>query len=232
MGNKKGYYRPWEMLPWGNTLTYIITHFLPFSTVFIKIMPDFKTSNISIVTLIWRFKFMPLQTFSEGDAIKASETNANNQYLQTLIQNSNTSLNTLIANKESSLNSAISNLSAACVKLTGEETITGNKTFSGTIKVPASNTVGTALQLAARGSRHVKLGDGTIIQWGYESTLGASSITLPTAFSDDNYALGTATLYNSNANVYTASIKTKSSSSFTYYLAASYGTFFWIAIGR
>lgn len=109
MGNKKGYYRPWEMLPWGNTLTYIITHFLPFSTVFIKIMPDFKTSNISIVTLIWRFKFMPLITFTEGQAIKASETNANNQYLKDLVQDSNTALNTLISNKESSLNSAITN---------------------------------------------------------------------------------------------------------------------------
>ena len=72
-------------------------------------MPDFKTSNISIVTLIWRFKFMPLITFTEGQAIKASETNANNQYLKDLVQDSNTALNTLISNKESSLNSAITN---------------------------------------------------------------------------------------------------------------------------
>jgi len=181
---------------------------------------------------------MALKTFSEGDAIKASETNANNQYLLGQITSGDSALNTLITSVQTSLNSAITNLSNACVKLTGTQTISGNKTFSGTstfsgiTKVPASTTAGTALQLAARGSRYVKLGDGTIIQWGYQSTSGASSITLPTAFSDANYALGTATLYNSNANVYTASIKTKSSSSFTYYLAASYGTFFWIAIGR
>lgn len=185
--------------------------------------------------------------------------NNNFEYLDdriTTVGQAITGWETQLANVNTTLTNSLNNLNSAAVKLTGSQTITGAKTFSGgatlsgttthsgalncsgaatftgTTKVPASSTAGTALQLAARGSRHIKLGDGTIIQWGYQSTSGASSITLPTAFSDANYALGTATLYNSNANVYTASIKTKSSSSFTYYLAASYGTFFWIAIGR
>lgn len=52
------------------------------------------------------------------------------------------------------------------------QTITGNKTFTGTIKVPASATVGTPVTTAAiyrtsvqNQSAYIKFGNGIIIQW-------------------------------------------------------------------
>lgn len=74
------------------------------------------------------------------------------------------------------------------VNLTGAQTISGAKTFTGTIKVPASTTAGSALQYTA-GSKanngYITLGNGLIIQWGRSNTDKSDSdtkVTYPTAF--------------------------------------------------
>lgn len=61
-------------------------------------------------------------------------------------------------------------LNNAMVKLTGNQSIAGTKSFTGRINVPNSTATGTALSVAARGSNYIKLGDGTIFQWGSSKT--------------------------------------------------------------
>lgn len=66
----------------------------------------------------------------------------------------------------------INNQIAQCVKLTGNQSVAGNKTFTGTVKVPNLATVGTAVATAAisktataNTSGYVKFGNGIILQW-------------------------------------------------------------------
>lgn len=70
------------------------------------------------------------------------------------------------------LTNAINTLAASVVKTTGNQTISDIKTFNGTIKVPNSATVGTAVNTAgisktakANTAAYVKFGNGLIIQW-------------------------------------------------------------------
>lgn len=97
-----------------------------------------------------------------------------------------------------------------CVKLTGAQTVAGNKTFTGTTslkktsisdtltvsggatftgttKVPNSVTAGTALALAERGTNYIKFGDGTILQWGAGTTSDHYIyVNLPVRYSSDS----------------------------------------------
>lgn len=73
------------------------------------------------------------------------------------------------------------------VKTTSTFTNSGGATFTGTTKVPASQTAGTALQLTSRGSNYLKLGDGTILQWGAETTSNHYTyVNLPIKYSSDS----------------------------------------------
>lgn len=70
------------------------------------------------------------------------------------------------------------------VKTTGTFSNSGGATFTGTTKVPASSTAGTALQLAYSDSGVLKLGDGTLFQWGIgETTNHYTYVNLDVAYS-------------------------------------------------
>lgn len=88
----------------------------------------------------------------------------------------------------------INNQIAQCVKLTGNQSVAGNKTFTGTVKVPNSATVGTAVATAAiskAANGYVNLGNGLILQWGRISMKHstAKTITFPTPFTSTNYSV-------------------------------------------
>lgn len=87
--------------------------------------------------------------------------------------------------KSSDVTSAINSLDAEVVKLSGDQTIAGTKTFSSAVKCAGSATTGTAITTTAiskSGNGYVKLGNGIIICWG--SVAGGSSVTVtfPTSF--------------------------------------------------
>lgn len=87
--------------------------------------------------------------------------------------------NTALTNAYNTLNSSV-------VKLTGNQTVNGTKTFTSPVYVPASTTPGTALRLAAYGSGYVKLGDGTLFQWGsaqMDSGRKTMLVSMPTSYS-------------------------------------------------
>ena len=94
---------------------------------------------------------------------------------------------------KTNLQNAINTLSSQCVKLTGNQSISGVKTFASSPYVPNSTTVGTALRLAGRGTAtasdsrrgYLKLGDGTLIQWGHsqmDSGRSTMLVSMPTSF--------------------------------------------------
>lgn len=130
------------------------------------------------------------------------------------------------------LENAITTLSSQCVKLTGNQSISGTKTFSSAPYVPNSSTVGTALRLADRGGGYIKLGDGTIFQWGNENTGSSTTktVSLHIAFS------GTYRVFLGDAGSDTAIEKQKvydyASKSFKVRSSSNNDSFNWLAIGR
>ena len=98
--------------------------------------------------------------------------------------------------KSSDVTSAINSLDSSVVKLSGDQTIAGTKTFSSAVKCANSATTGTAITTSAiskSANGYVKLGNGIIIQWGLakitQNSTATITITLPTAFSNTNYSI-------------------------------------------
>lgn len=91
------------------------------------------------------------------------------------------------------VDSTIASSLSSSVTTNTTQTITGSKTFTGTIKVPNSATVGTAIATQAiskSGNGYLKMGNGVIIQWGRSSAVGYDegvTVTLPAPFSNANY---------------------------------------------
>jgi len=82
-----------------------------------------------------------------------------------------------------------------------------NPTLTGTVKVPNSATVGTAVSTAAiskAANGYVKFGNGIIIQWGIKNATtttqhGGVDVTLPTSFSNAAYQLAFGLCTKSNS---------------------------------
>lgn len=111
-------------------------------------------------------------------------------------------------------------------------------TLTGTVKVPASTTSGTALQLSAQstgGNGYIKFGSGIIIQWGSVSLKGgtAKTINLPTSFAGTAYrvASGIDTTSQSGNEQNWIQIGSIKVGSFTLKRCDD-GTNHWIAVGH
>lgn len=130
------------------------------------------------------------------------------------------------------LTNSINTLDSSVVKLTGNQTVAGVKTFSSPVYVPNSTTAGTALRLVARGGGYIKLGDGTIFQWGNDNT-GSSktkTVSLHIAFS------GTYRVFfgdaGSNSAIESQKVYDYASKSFKVRSTSDNDSFNWLAIGR
>lgn len=141
---------------------------------------------------------MAYTELQEDTKIKASVLNANFQamkdYAQELISASDTTLDAKIEATKTSLTNSYNSLNAAAVKTSGNQSIAGNKTFTGTTKVPNSAAVGTACSTAdiSKGTNgFVKFGNGIIIQWGQFSSTNRTTtkVTLPTKFTKATYSV-------------------------------------------
>ena len=141
---------------------------------------------------------MAYTELQEDTKIRASVLNANFQsikdYASTLVGAVQSSVNAQIEAQNVSVDdkiATINNAVASCVKTSGNQTISGTKTFNGTVKVPNTATTGTAVSTQAiskSGNGYIKFGNGIIIQWGKNTVgTGNTDITLPTAFTSTNY---------------------------------------------
>lgn len=179
-----------------------------------------------------------LKVFEAGEDILASDTNDNNNYLKNRIDSSVTQLLGDIDGLRTNVESLQSSLSDY-VTLTGTQTISGNKTFSGTVSVPNSSTLGTALNttdISKSNNGYLKLGNGVIVQWGNLTKTGTSTtLTLPTAFSSaSSWGISVnpyhATSHKGDAYGVWLSDKTES----TIVISDSNGavqSYYWVAIG-
>lgn len=127
--------------------------------------------------------------FNAGDKVTAEETNKNNQLLKGWALDDKATqswVTSQLSSLSSTLTSQINSVSNGAVKTTGNQSIAGNKTFSGTVKIPNSAAAGTAVSTAAiskGGNGYVKFGNGIIIQWGTGTMKNANTtITFPIAF--------------------------------------------------
>jgi hypothetical protein len=123
--------------------------------------------------------------FAPGGKVTAEETNENNLLLKEwALDNSQSEayIDGKIATLTSNLNSQISSLNSQIAT----KAPLSNPTLTGTVKVPNSAEVGTAVATAAiskAGNGYVKFGNGIMIQWGTGSMKNANTtITFPTAF--------------------------------------------------
>lgn len=224
------------------TLSYQICYLLQ------EGIPDYDIgtnySNKSVVKLV-NGNEVALYVSLQNDNIGNSLTDTT--YWKEIVwgNNANTDLSNLttmgeqrfsdLATAIETLNTNLTNLNNSVVKLTGNQTISGTKTFNAAPKMPNSSAVGTGLALAARGSTHIKLGDGTLIQWG-TATVGtnlAVTVNLPVAYSNTSYTpivsdvMGSTTTTPSNQaayDVHTNYFRVKG--------GASGDGFVWITIGR
>lgn len=146
-----------------------------------------------------------------------------------------------IESYNTTLTNSINTLSSSVVKLTGNQTVAGNKTFTGTstftgqVKVPNSNVGGTALRLVEKGAGFIKLGDGTLIQWGNDNNSSSSytkSVSLYQNFKTDVYRVFLTNTGSNNAAFSDIKVYNLSASSFAI-RSSSYSNYFnWLAIGQ
>ena len=136
---------------------------------------------------------------------------------------------------KTALENAINTLDSQVVKLTGNQSISGTKTFTAAPRVPNSQTTGTALALAGRGSGYIKFGDGTIIQWGHltmDNNNYKATVSMPIAFSGsyrvvfgdsgaDSSTLDIQKVYDTSSKTFKVRSTAKNGDSFS-----------WLAIGR
>lgn len=136
--------------------------------------------------------------------------------------------------------SDVNSLDAEVVKLSGNQTIAGTKTFSSAVKCAGSATTGTAITTSAiskSANGYVKLGNGIIIQWGKFTTSSSDyqnfSVTFPTAFSNTNYSFCFQQARNGAASLYASQINSKTTTGVTgsYGIGNLSGGAMWIAIG-
>ena len=144
------------------------------------------------------------------------------------------SYNTTLTNNYNTLNSSV-------VKLTGDQSINGTKTFNSAPKVPATSTAGTALQLNSRGSNAdgywLKLGDGTLFQWGttsMESGRKTMLVSMPLSYSStSSYKVFLTDRGSDTSDIATQKVfEYTSTSSFKVRSNYSADQFNWFAIGR
>lgn len=136
--------------------------------------------------------------------------------------------------KSSDITSAINTLDSTVVKLSGNQTIAGTKTFSSAVKCAGSATTGTAITTSAiskSANGYVKLGNGIIIQWGKTSSNNNVTVTFPTAFTSTP-TLSTSVV-RSAGDSYAPVIVSISATNFKIYCGGgSNGSpSYWIAIG-
>lgn len=141
---------------------------------------------------------MAYTDLQENTKIRASVLNANFDALRGELQEIGagiqTDVSTQMASTTSTMSTQITQMTDAinnCVKRSGAETISGNKTFTNVTFVKATTTAGSALCNSASSYSspgYIKFGNGVMIQWGkYKNTSQTQAHTLPQAFKNTSY---------------------------------------------
>lgn len=134
---------------------------------------------------------MAYTELEENTKIRASVLNANFHAMQSDLQSIGAEIqnnvSTQMSSTTSTINTQLTQMTDTinnCVKLSGAQTISGNKTFTGHTYVKAENLAGTALcnfvtnietNPKPRGS--MLLGNRVLFQWGYQTSQGLNQNT-------------------------------------------------------
>lgn len=151
-----------------------------------------------------------------------------------------TSVNNNLQNQINTHTNSINTLNSTTVKTSGNQTISGQKTFNNAVFVPDSTTNGTAVNLTDQSlgsDGYVKFGNGLLIQWG-QHTIGSSStstgyITFPVVFLNTSYKFVATHVGgdNSAVSIYSVSERGRSRIYINVGLKQAMTTE-WIAVGR
>ena len=121
-------------------------------------------------------KMATLKTFEEGDTIYASETNANNQALLSLLTDNAVQVQKYVEGEVASIKSNVASV---------QQTLQNNISEIGEI---ANSKI--SAEIAKGVSGFCKFSNGLIVQWGRTTSAfsGYRTINLPTPFTTSNYA--------------------------------------------
>lgn len=192
---------------------------------------------------------MAYTDLQENTKIRASVLNANFDALRGELQEIGagiqTDVSTQMTSTTSTMSTQITQMTDAinnCVKLSGTQTISGNKTFTGTLKTSEGNVV-SAIEcsiLAKTDSSSprgkVKLSNKSknwLMQWGYKTHSAENSnvtVTFPSSFTGDNTYCFVMTTKRSGMGSDTPVIISQTSSSVVM-RGDSNETVYWMAIG-
>lgn len=155
--------------------------------------------------------------------------------------------------QNTTINTTINTLDAQNVKLTGNQTVAGVKTFSSSPVVPtpaasdnstkaattawiktfAKNSGANYMSTFSKASNgYYKFTNGLIIQWGTSAKGSSKTVTLPTAFSNTNYKVAVNNQSDNGGGFY-SSATTKTTTTFVIHSGGGATSFNndWIAIG-
>lgn len=191
-----------------------------------------------------------LKLFVDGNPITAEDTNDNNQYLDRRINNCATTA--YVEQQISSINTQVSNT----VKITGNQTVQGTKTFSSSpiLPTPAASDNSTKGATTAwvksvlsssgngfaifskSGNGYIKLANGILIQWGSSSTHQSDSrytnVTYPQPFtSSTSYKVIPTMFMNGMDNNLGCCIYSRTETGCVIVNPRANQTHFWLAIG-
>lgn len=179
--------------------------------------------------------------FQEGEPVKSNEVNQDfADVLNTIteaVAGSSSTLTAKIDEVKTTANSALSKANNS-VQLSGNQTISGQKTFNNLVKVPNSTAIGVAIANAGRelgNNGYQDFGTGLRIQWGGQNVSGGSGfITLNKPFADTNYKVVAIHQGGSNSAVSLSSASgAKTTSRFTVITGSNSSmSTQWIAVGR
>lgn len=127
-------------------------------------------------------------TFVDGAPVKAGQVNQNFIDVEDAIEVVSSTTGGDIEALQDALND-ITIKANNSMQLTGDQTIRGVKTFTGTVKVPNSSKAGTALantECDVGASGFEKTGNKKMMQWGYADIVNKGAITMPKPFASAN----------------------------------------------
>lgn len=179
--------------------------------------------------------------FQEGEPVKSNEVNQDFadvlNAITEAVAGSSSTLTAKIDEVKATANNALSKANNS-MQLTGNQTISGQKTFNNLVKVPNSTATGAAIANAGQslgGNGYVKFGNGLMIQWGGQNVSGGTgAITLNQPFADTNYKPSVVHQGSSNCAVSVSSASgAKTTSKFTVITGSNSSmSTQWIAVGR
>lgn len=180
-------------------------------------------------------------------AEKAAEAGVKAEDAASAAESVNTAAENAVSDIEAALSSGLEQIESELeriVTVDGEQTISGDKVFSGLLQAVTAENSDVSTKVAttafvnggnvvAKSSNYIKFASGLILQWGRAAVeSGAASYTYKQPFSTTSYCITTARSSTTTATsgVYTLLIREYTTTGFKCYSTSGAG-WFWLAVG-